>query len=107
MPDDSRKILTIFVASPGELTAERQILRYVVEQINLTVARALGWHVDLLGWEDTLPGIGRPQSKINPDVDRCDLFVGILWQRWGSQTGVYSSGFEEEFERAKTRRMST
>jgi hypothetical protein len=37
-------------------------------------------------------------------VDECDLFVGLLWERWGQPSGVHSSGFEEEFERARQRR---
>lgn len=63
----------------------------------------MGWHIDLLGWEDTLPGAGRPQALINDDVDNCDLFIGILHMRWGSPSGRFSSGFEEEFERAINR----
>ncbi|GAH77917.1 unnamed protein product, partial [marine sediment metagenome] len=49
----------------------------------------------------------RPQKLINRDVDSCDLFVGILWRRWGQNTGKYSSGFEEEFIRACDRRRKT
>ena len=51
--------------------------------------------------------LGRPQAIINKDVDICDLFVGLLWERWGQPTGEYSSGFEEEFERARARRHDT
>src|SRR5262249_20366209 len=56
---------------------------------------------------DTLPGIGRPQEIINADVDRCDLFVGLLWKRWGTATGTHSSGFLEEFERARDRHRAS
>lgn len=65
-------------------------------------------HIRLLGWEDTLPGAGRPQELINEDLDTCTVFFGMLWKRWGSETGAgYSSGFEEEFERCKSRRKSS
>jgi hypothetical protein len=39
-------------------------------------------------------------------VDKADLFVGFLWRRWGSDPGnpKYTSGFEEEFNRAVERR---
>ncbi len=53
------------------------------------------------------PSFGRPQSNINPYLDECDLFVGILWEKWGTPPGgdvTYSSGFEEEFERTRERR---
>ena len=96
-----RQILTIFVGSPGDVQAERKTLRAVIERINTHVARHVGLHLELRGWEDTLPGYSRPQELINDDVRRCDLFIGILWKRWGSPTGEFSSGFEEEFRLAE------
>jgi hypothetical protein len=98
-----RSVLNLFLASPSDLTDERQVAREIVDEINRYV-RGLNWHVELLGWEDTLPGFSRPQELINRDVDSCDLFIGMLWRRWGQPTGQYDSGFEEEFERARQRR---
>ena len=56
-----------------------------------------------VGWEDTLGGHYRPQSKINEELVECDYFVLVLWDRWGSPTdidGQYSSGCDEEFNLA-------
>jgi HEAT repeat protein len=39
-------------------------------------------------------------------VDECDLFVGLLWERWGQPSGEYTSGFEEEYQRARARRKA-
>lgn len=97
-------VLNVFLASPSDLATERAMAEEVVTSINKTVGQRLGWRVDLHKWEDTPPGFGRPQALINPKVDECDLFVGILWERWGEPSGSYSSGFEEEYERAKARR---
>lgn len=102
-----RNILTIFLASPSDLQEERKIVRDTVNRVNKVLSRRVGWHIELLGWEDTLPGYSRPQSLINKDVDTCQLFLGILWRRWGQETGEYSSGFEEEFIRAQERRKKT
>jgi len=99
--------LTVFLASPGDLHLERKAAKDAVDSLNGILGRQLNWHVELRGWEDTLPGFGRPQDIINKDVDACDLFVGLLWRRWGSATGEFSSGFEEEFERARKRRAET
>ena len=60
-----------------------------------------------MAWEDRRPGFGRPQAQINEYVDVCDLFLGILWRRWGSPTGEFTSGFEEEFELAVRRRRQS
>lgn len=103
----TREVLTVFIASPGDVADERRALAVVASRINRISGREWGWEVDLRGWEDTMPGYARPQSLINPDVDACDIFIGILWERWGQPTGTYSSGFEEEFERAMHRHRTT
>ncbi|MBO0936398.1 DUF4062 domain-containing protein [Fibrella sp. HMF5335] len=95
-----RAVLSIFIASPGDLQEERRQTRQVVDRLNRHLARNLGVTIELIGWEDTLPGTGRPQEIINKDLVGCDLLIGLLWKRWGTQSGKYSSGFEEEFELA-------
>ena len=70
-------------------------------------ADELGYQIELLGWEDTVASFGRPQQLINEEVDRCDLFIGLMWKRWGTppdRDGNFSSGFHEEFERSIARR---
>ena len=81
------KVLNVFLASPGDLPDERSKAKEVVDELNQT-ARLLGWRIELLGWEDVAPGYVRPQSKINEHVDTCNLFVGLLYKRWGQPTGV-------------------
>ena len=100
---DTRKVLKIFLASPGDLPEERRAAKGVVDEINGQFANALGYHVELVGWEDTISGFGRPQAIINAELDHCENFIGLMWKRWGTppdQSGPYTSGFEEEFERA-------
>lgn len=102
----TRNVLVAFIASPSDVPEERLATREVIEELNKSL-RTLNWQIDIIGWEDTAPGVGRPQELINKDVDTCNLFIGILWKRWGQPTGEYSSGFEEEFERAIERRKET
>ena len=106
----SRKLIYVFLASPGDLQDERRAIRDVATEFNTNWADSLGYQVELLGWEETVAGFGRPQDLINRDVDRCDLFIGMIWKRWGTPTtasGSYTSGFEEEFERSIARRKTT
>lgn len=100
-----RRFVKVFLASPGDLIEERKTARAIVDDFNSQLADALGYQVELVGWEDTLPGVGRPQAIINRDLDGCDLFVGMLWKRWGTPPGTppYTSGFEEEFQRSMER----
>jgi hypothetical protein len=103
-----RRLIKVFIASPGDLERERQSAHEVVNEINGALGRTFDVQIDLLGWEDTLPGVGRPQAIINRDVDDCDLFIGLLWKRWGTPSGEeFSSGFEEEFGRALQRKQRT
>lgn len=103
----TRKIIRAFLASPGDLQEERETIREVVNEFNESWADELGYQVELIGWEETVAGFGRPQQLINQDLDRCDLFLGMIWKRWGTPPengGDFSSGFEEEFKRSMARR---
>ena len=105
-----RKILRVFLASPGDLQEERTAVRDAVAEFNGSLAEHFGYQIQLDGWEDTIAGSGRPQSRINQEVDQCELFIGMIWKRWGTPPaldGRFTSGFEEEFERAKERYQET
>lgn len=94
--------LVVFMASPSDVADERAAIRAVVDETNSLLAR-FDVRFRVVGWEHTLPAAGRPQGLINPGVEDCDLFIGLLNRRWGSETGEYSSGFEEEYTIAQAR----
>jgi uncharacterized protein DUF4062 len=98
------RVLKVFLASPDDVKSERAAAEMLVNGINKHLSGTLGWHIHLYKWEDAVPAYGRAQELINEAVDDCTLFVGLLWERWGQPTGKYSSGFEEEYERALARR---
>lgn len=102
--DHQIRLFRVFIASPSDLGDERRAAREIVEELNAIFSKETDIRIELLGWEDTLPGTGRPQALINADLDKADLFVGCLWQKMGSPSGVSGkTGFEEEFERALAR----
>ncbi|MFC1523650.1 hypothetical protein ACFL6N_02545 [Thermodesulfobacteriota bacterium] len=99
-------ILTIFAASPGDVDDERTILEEIISELNVMWSRDLGIRLDLVRWEThAYPGVGEDaQAVINEQIpDDYDLFVGIMWCRYGTPTGRAGSGTVEEFERAKAR----
>lgn len=98
--------LGVFIASPGDLKEERAALRSLETDLNSKFAPA-NIRVRMTGWEERPPAYGRPQGQINPMVDACDLFIGLLRRKWGSHTGTHDSGFGEEFERALERRQNS
>ena len=98
--------LSVFVASPGDVNEEREKLEEVIRELNFTWSRELGVKLELVRWEThAYPGLGADaQDVINEQIpDDYDLFIGIMWCRFGTPTGRAHSGTEEEFRRAKTR----
>ena len=99
------KIVRVFIGSPSGLEDERRAAREIVQEVNQAHSEHWGCQFKLVGWEDTIPGYQRPQSLINVDLDKCQYFIGILWNRWGTKPdlddSVFTSGFEEEFCRAR------
>lgn len=87
-----RKVIKIFFASPGDVDKERKSFRSIIQEANRLMANPMGVQLDALGWEDTLPGKGRPQGLINADLKNADLIVFVFWKRWGTPTGSFSSG---------------
>jgi len=100
------KPLRIFVASPGDTAIERESLPGVVNEINRTLRAlhpTLEQNVELVRWEShSYPAMGRPQGVINDQIGQYDIFIGILWKRFGTPTGRAESGTEEEFRVALT-----
>ncbi len=96
-------VLQAFVASPGDVSNERDLLEEVIRELNITWRKSLGISIDLARWEThALPGVGcDPQQVINDSIgDDYDIFIGIMWGRFGTPTNNHGSGTEEEFKRA-------
>ena len=99
------ELLKVFVASPGDVSEERRVVREVIEDLNRSVASEKNVTLQVVGWEtDARPGFGGdPQSLVNAqiaDMSQYDLFIGVLWDRFGTPTPRAESGTEEEFDRA-------
>ncbi len=92
----------VFIASPGDVAKEREYLREVADKINQSIAHEFGFNLEIVGWEtQVIPDMGqRPQSIINKQIGSYDIFVGIMWKRFGTPTGEAESGTEEEFNLA-------
>jgi hypothetical protein len=99
-------VIRLFIASPGGVEDERDLVEAVVDELAGTLP--VNWELSrVLRWENLVGEFGRPQAQINPMVEICDVFVGILADRLGSPTGVKESGFIEEYELVRERRLAT
>ncbi len=102
--------LRVFLASPSDVPDERKRVQQIIEAMNKAEARTLGITFELLKWEDAAPGMGRPEQVLLDQLapEKWDIFIGVLWLRFGSGTGgidpdtqkPYLSGTEEEFKEA-------
>jgi len=96
-------VVVVFLGSPGGLDADRAAVKDAAAELNEQL-RQFDVYVDLRSGDTHGPAGGRPQDDINPDVDSCQIFIGLLWDEWGSPSGVAASGFEEEYRRITDRR---
>ena len=80
--------MRVFVSSTmGELSAEREIARAAIEQLQLTPVMF-----------DTGARPHPPGSLYRAYLDQSDVFVGIYWERYGwVAPGTSVSGLEDEF----------
>lgn len=95
----------VFLASPGDVKEERTIVKKVIDTYN-QIHSCDNIKLEFLCWEDsTHPSFGDyPQDVVNSQIgDDYDVFIGILWARFGTPTSEYESGTEEEFYRAYNR----
>lgn len=95
------KRIKIFVSSPSDLMVERERLSVVAEELNRSICPKLNVFLQLIQWEtNTVPSMGRPQQIILDQIGQYDIFIGIMWKRFGSPTGKAESGTKEEFDEA-------
>jgi tetratricopeptide (TPR) repeat protein len=91
--------LRIFLASPGDLADEREVVRACVDEHN--VRRTSPGHItyEVVGWERVRGTARRPQEAINELIEESHFLVTLFKGSWGSQPGSpwgYTSGTEEE-----------
>ncbi len=99
------RILRVFVSSPDDVRAERDVLTDVIASINRTDGEAGGFRLETFRWEDDVtPQIGpKPQAVIDDQLPPCEIYVGIMSARFGTPAGRYGSGTEKEFKDALRR----
>jgi len=99
----STTVVQVFVASPSDVKSERDILEALIAELNRTWSATLGVIFELVRWETHVrPSLAAdPQAVVNAQIgDSYDVFIGILWGRFGTPTPRAPSGTIEEFERA-------
>jgi hypothetical protein len=93
----------VFLASPGDMEAERQAVREFFQEYNETTAQWRKARFTVVDWENySSAGIGRAQELITKQTleqyrESLALVIALMGQRFGTPTGEAESGTEEEY----------
>jgi hypothetical protein len=89
----------LFLASPGDVSDERNIAKDVVDRINSIHDGK--YRIFLKRWEDFfIPNVGRIQENVFRDTNfnSTDIFIGIFWSRVGTPSGAINPETGNEYE---------
>ncbi|MBU0754223.1 MAG: NACHT domain-containing protein, partial [Planctomycetes bacterium] len=80
-----KRVLRVFVSSPGDVDEERAVLDEVAASINRTDGQSLGFVMELFKWEErVIPKIGPdPQQVVDDQTLTYDIYLGIMSTRYG------------------------
>jgi len=93
MATDVRE-LKLFVASPNDVAAERQIAELVINEVDNNFRNLFETILKVIKWEKQ-PPLTQPmtrisiQEEINEKVKTCDIFILLLYKRIGSREEGY------------------
>lgn len=94
------KIYKCFIASPSDTSEEREICDKIFSEINSTIGEKFDFRIESKKWEnDVFPDFASDsQAVINKQIGtEYDIFIGIMWKKFGTPTQRAESGTEEEF----------
>lgn len=96
------KLIRIFLATPSDVSPEREIVKTVISEMNGTLGAALNFRTEVTSWENVPPARGKsPQKVISSYIgENYDIFLGIMWGRVGTPTDGAGSGTIFEYESA-------
>ena len=99
------KLIRIALCGPSDVEDEIGIAKRVICALSAGELDGREILLQPLHWrENSSPDLShRPQAILNRQiVDKADIVVAVFWNRFGTSTGVYDSGTEEEIKRAHT-----
>ena len=91
--------IKIFIGSPSDTLEERSKIKSIIDELNQTLGSAGRIYIKPVMWEyDVTPTIGKDaQDVINSQTRDYDIFVGIMWKKYGYPTPRADSATAEEY----------
>jgi hypothetical protein len=104
-------ILHAFISCPNDVAEEREIVEKVCDQVNKSDLLAKGVEVVPIHWKKSVVPVitgNGPQTVISEQIgDDYDIYIGIMWKRFGDKQKNGLTPTEEEFNEALNRRSKT
>jgi hypothetical protein len=100
------RIYKCFIASPGDTFAERELCDKIFQEINRGIGNKFNFRIEAIKWEThSRPSFGEySQAVISEQLgNNYQLFIGIMYKKFGTPTKGAGSGTEEEFNNAYDR----
>lgn len=99
------KTISILISCPGDVTPEKEHIIRLCKVFSASNFGVSNVSFTVLDWKGYVGKCGiRPQEQLNCYFGDYDVYVGLLWKRFGTKTGTtnaegleYESGTEEEF----------
>lgn len=79
--------LRIFLASPGDLSDERQAVRACVDEHNARWGADSKVTFEVVGWDRVRGTARRPQEAINELIGESHYLMALFRRAWGSGPG--------------------
>lgn len=105
MHDGMYRTFHVFISSPRGVEQERQIVRLVINNMSPVLADTLNLHLAVDTWEGIPPDTPNlreetiQDSRLNVLVERCQIFILLLHDRYGStERGQSKSNTEREVD---------
>lgn len=100
------KLHNVFLASPGDVEAERKLVKSIITETNYTLEVQSNCMLRAQLWEDdSIPDfIKTAQEAIDSQlIDNQEYLcvIVVLWHRFGTPVGSSSSGWEHELKKFK------
>ena len=103
--------LIVVISSPGDVGKERAALPSVIQRLNKNTAGPSGLILSVRRWEDAPRGFWNKGVQHHLDshlkIEKADIFIGILWKRFGTPGKDCKTGTQHEFDKAyKARKIN-
>jgi len=91
-------VMKKFLSCPGDMAEEKRGLKQFIEDFSKGSEKKYNIELKVLTREDDAQrGKGRGQEKINKLIEKCQIYIGLMFKRFGGSTGVVQSGTHEKY----------